>query len=120
MSRHVVAESSSGAGIAPVTSARTVPAGRSRWFASLVSILGLFEIVMATSAGSTSTRAIGLVGGVALIAAPWATGRGYRWGLPLLLIGTVPFAVVTWWTVVTPVLAVVALAMGIPLARKLR
>ena len=90
----------------------------SRRLGYLVSLLGVFEVLMACSAGSTSVRLIGLLGGVALITTPWLTGRRSRWGLPLLLLGTVPFAVMTWWTLITPLLAVVALTLGIPLARR--
>lgn len=120
MSRDLIAEPASGAGPPAVAPSMTAPSRWSWWLASLVSLLGIFEVLMATSAGSTSTRVIGLLGGVALIAAPWLTGGRRHRGLPLILIGTVPFAVVTWWTLVTPLLAVVALAIGIPLARRRR
>lgn len=120
MSGDLVAEPSSDKGTSPAVASTPTRQGRSWWLAGLVSLLGIFEVIMATSAGSTSTRMIGLLGGVALIAAPWLNGRGRRWGLSLLLLGTVPLAAVTWWTLVTPALALVALAIGIPLARAAR
>ncbi len=79
----------------------------------LISLLGTFEVLMAVSAGSTITILAGVVGGLALMTAPWA--KGVAVSAVLLLIGTVPFAVLTWWTVVSPLLAVLALAMGLVL-----
>lgn len=86
------------------------------WLPALVSVLGGFEILMAVSAGPSTTIAVGAVGGVALIAAPWAPTVGLRIGL--LLLGVVPFAVLTWWSVASPIVAVLALALGLTALRR--
>ncbi len=86
------------------------------WLPALVSVLGGFEILMAVSAGPWMTMAAGVVGGVALIAAPWAPAVGLRIGL--LLLGVVPFAVLTWWSVASPIVAVLALAVGLTTLRR--
>lgn len=87
---------------------RTGPMGT--WLRLLPSVLGAFEVLLAVRAGPGWTVAVGLVGGVALITAPWLPYPPLR--VVLLLIGTVPFAALTWWSVAGPLLAVVALAIG--------
>lgn len=77
----------------------------------LVSALGAVELLMAAGAGPVTTIAGGAVGGLALLAAPWVPD--VRSALGLLIIGTLPFAALTWWTVVSPLLAVAALAIGL-------
>ncbi|MCU1455857.1 MAG: hypothetical protein JWN46_4003 [Acidimicrobiales bacterium] len=86
---------------------------RSSWMRGLVSLLGAFEILMAVSAGPTLTVAVGIIGGAALIAAPWVRRRAR---LGMLIVGTLPFAALTWWSLVGPLLAVVALAIGLTTA----
>lgn len=57
---------------------------------------------------------LGLVGAVLVIAAA-LLARGLRGvALVLLLVGVLPLAAVTWWSIVTPLLAVVALLLAIP------
>lgn len=85
------------------------------WFRILVSVLGAFELLMAVSAGPWPTIAVGVVGGLALVAAPWLSAA--RPALVLLVIGTLPFAVLTWWSLAGPLLAVLALAIGLPMLR---
>ncbi len=86
------------------------------WPLLLVSALGAFEVLMAVSAGSVMTAAVGVAGGVALMAAPWPQSARLR--MALLIIGTVPFALLTWWSVASPLLAVVALAVGLTALRR--
>jgi hypothetical protein len=64
----------------------------------------------AAGAGPVATITVGAVGGLALAAARWVPDA--RPALGLLVIGTLPFAALTWWSVVSPVLAVAALAIG--------
>ena len=66
---------------------------------------------MALGAGSLSIVLIGAFAGIALIVAPWASTLGLRAGL--LLVGTVPFAAIAWWSLVPVLLSVLALALGI-------
>jgi hypothetical protein len=80
------------------------------WLQDLLSALGGFELLMAVSAGEPAIVAVGVLGGLALLVAPW-TPRG-RLPAVLLLIGTVPFAALTWWSLVSPLLAVLALVLG--------
>ena len=81
------------------------------WTRLLVSALGGVELLMAAGAGPVAIIAVGAVGGLALVAAPWM--RDARLALALLVLGTLPFAASTWWTGVSPLLAVTALAIGL-------
>jgi hypothetical protein len=90
---------------------RTRQVTSAAWVPLLISILGGFEIFMAVSAGPAATIVVGIIGGLALMAAPWIKGRAAP--IMLLLIGTLPFAVIAWWSVAAPVLAVVALGIGL-------
>jgi hypothetical protein len=81
----------------------------------LLSALGACELLMA--AGATPWgMAVGGVGGLALIAAAWAfrTPGGIT---AALVVGTVPFAVVGWTVVVPILVAVVAVALAVPIVR---
>jgi hypothetical protein len=81
---------------------------------ALVSLLGAFEVLMAFGAGSDLIRVVGIVCGLALAAAPWAARRVRGVTLLLVVVGTVPFAVLTLTSLVTPVLAIVAwILMGL-------
>jgi hypothetical protein len=85
------------------------------WLHLLISVLGAFEVLMAVSAGPVATIGVGVVGGLALMSAPWI--RGLAIPAVLLLIGTIPFAIITWWTVASPLLAALALGIGLVLLR---
>jgi len=88
---------------------------RANWTRGLVSVLGATEILMAVSAAPITTALIGIAGGCALMAAPWVGGRASIVRIPLLLIGTLPFAALTWWSLASPLVAIVALTMGFTL-----
>lgn len=88
------------------------------WLRVLVSTLGAFELLMAVGAGPLMTPAVGVVGGLALITAPWVAD--VRLGVALLLIGTLPFAALTWWSLASPLLAILALTIGLTTRRHQR
>lgn len=76
-------------------------------------MLGGFELLMAVSAAPAVIMAAGLVACGALIAAAVLIKSGSRSMIAVLGVATVPFAALTWWTVVTPLLTAVALAIGL-------
>ena len=86
----------------------TRPSLSNRWMCALVSVLGACEVLMALGAGSALTRAVGVVGGIALAAAPWFVGRVNGVALVLLMVGTVPFVALTVMSLISPLLAVLA------------
>jgi hypothetical protein len=84
-----------------------------RWLRGLLGVLGAFELLMAVSAASAVAMAAGVLAGCVLIAAAIVTRPGSKSMIALLVAATVPFAALTWWTVVTPLLTVVAFAIGL-------
>ena len=87
-----------------------------KWLRGLLGILGALDLLMAVSATSTITTAAGLVGGGALIAAAVLTKPGRRTTV-ILVAAPWPFAILTWWTIVTPLLTVVAFVIGVAATR---
>lgn len=85
--------------------------------AALLSLLGGFELLMAVSAAPTTTAAVGVLGGLALVAVPWVPG-GLPARLSLLALGTLPFMLLTWSSLATPLLAAVALGLGTTVLRR--
>lgn len=83
------------------------------WLRGLLGLLGAFELLMAVSAAAVAVVAAGLVAGAALVAAAVLARPGRRTISAALVAATLPFAALTWWTVVTPLLTVVALAIGL-------
>jgi len=93
--------------------------GHRVWLPVLVSVLGAYEVVLAVSAG-VGIAVLGTVSGLAVMAAPWVARRWARTGAALLVVGTVPVAVVTWWSLVVPWVALLALAVGLPVILGMR
>jgi len=95
------------------------PVIRRNWIRGLVTLLGAFEILMAVSAGPLVTIAAGVIGGAVLVVTPWLADRAKPATiLAALLIGTLPFAALTYWSVASPVLAVVALILAFPAIKR--
>ena len=83
----------------------------------LTSVLGAFVILVAAPAGP-ATLAFGVVSGLLIAVAPWIRGGPRILGPLLLLLGTIPFAAYTWWSIVTPLIAVLALIAGFVALRR--
>ena len=88
------------------------------WLQGLVGFLAALVLLMAVSAASLSTVAAGLVAGDALIAAAVMSVPGRQKLVIVLVAATSPFVAMTWWTIATPVLTVVALAIGLAATRR--
>jgi hypothetical protein len=88
------------------------------WTGVLTAILGgLFVFLGATSPGIAGV--IGIIGGVVVLAVLVAsTWLGRRVSVLLLLVAVAPFAVLTWWSIVTPLIAVLAVVLGFVAIRK--
>lgn len=80
-----------------------------------MNLLGAFEFLMAISAAPIWTMLVGIAGAIASMIGPWLGSRMFF--LSLLLLGTLPFTILTWWSLVTPVLAIVALTIGLTILR---
>lgn len=83
-----------------------------RLYQILLAAIGLlYGWVGIASTGIASVLA--LTGGAAIIAAAVLAGRRLL-AAGLLLVGVLPLAIVTWWSIATPLLACVALLLAIP------
>lgn len=91
--------------------AELVAAARVRWLSVLVSALGAAEVLLAVTAAPRSTALVGVLGGLLLAAAPWLTGPAGRRRLLLAALGTVPFAVLAWTSLLAPLVAVLGLGL---------
>ena len=82
------------------------------WLAGLTAVLAAFYIFLgATALGLAG--ALGILGGVAILATLAASSRlSHRTRLLALCAAAAPFAALTWWSVVTPLLAVLLITIG--------
>ena len=105
-----------GAGAALVelrAAARDVRATIGRnWLAVLTAVLAASYVFLgATALGLAGV--LGILGGIAILAALAASPRIPARLRPLvLLVAALPFAALTWWSVVTPLLAILVVAIG--------
>lgn len=81
------------------------------WRVALLAACGASYVLLgATAIGGAG--ALGIVGGVLLWAVPAAARRSRATAYGVLLAGALPFAAVTWWSVVTPLIAMLAIWFG--------
>ena len=87
---------------------------RRAWLGVLTLVLAIVYVFLgATALGVAGT--LGILGGIAVVLALANAPRIPRRLRPVvLLVAVVPFALLTWWSVVTPLLAVLILAIGWP------
>jgi hypothetical protein len=84
---------------------------------AIVVLAGFFVYVGIAEVGTA--RLFGVLGGFLIVAGLFARGRSRLLGAGLLVIGALPLAVTTWWSIITPLIAVLVLLLGlIALARK--
>ncbi len=87
------------------------------WLRGLLFTLGAFDLLMAVSAAPSITVAAGLVAGGVVIAAAVLVQPGRKTTVSLLVVASLPFAILTWWTIVTPLLTAVAFVIGVAATR---
>jgi|ERR1700680_2901201 len=77
----------------------------------LLVILGaLYVYIGAYETGLT--RFVGILGGLLIAAAALSRSRSRRIAAALLLLGALPLAIATWWSIVTPLIAVLTFLLG--------
>ena len=107
-----------GAGILTVDSwTDTASVVRQNWLRCLLGGLGACQLLLA--AGSTGVgSAVGVISGIALVAAAcWPNPR--RWVLVgLIILGTVPFAALAWTALVPVLVMLVTAVVAVPLLRE--
>ena len=86
------------------------------WRAGLVALCGAYYAVLGATALGVAGL-LGVLGGALIWAAIFTARRSPDLAQALLLAGALPFAAATWWSVVTPVVAVLAIVIGHGLSR---
>jgi hypothetical protein len=84
----------------------------------LVAILGAYYLMLGLEIGGI-TGLIGIAGGVLILLALPLRTRSRPLASALLLIGATPVAVMLWWSVVVPVLALLTLVLGGVMLRRM-
>lgn len=87
--------------------------GRRQWMQGMTAVVALLVLWVGVSANG-AVRILAAASCVALLARVALGSRHRVVAAGLLVAGTLPLAVFTWWSIVTPVLAVLALAVGWP------
>jgi hypothetical protein len=82
-----------------------------RWPVALTGAVGLLYLWIGVSAHG-GERLLGIAGGLLVLAALAAATRSRTAALVLLAIGALPLAAATWWSIVTPLLALLVLPLG--------
>ena len=89
------------------------PILRRRWLAVLTTMLATMYVMIGV-AGRGSLLLTGLLGAGAILGS-LALGRRYHLlAIALLVLGMAPLVALTWWSIVTPVIALVCLIVGWP------
>jgi hypothetical protein len=82
-----------------------------RWRIGLVSLCGVYYIFLGATALGVA-GALGILGGLLIWTAIALASRSHAVAHAVLAVGALPFAFLTWWSVVTPLIAILALAIG--------
>ena len=91
--------------------------GRNLFQGATVVLAGLYLYIGVHEVGAP--RLFGIIGSVLIVAAVFARSRSRLLGAGLLVIGALPLAVETWWSIITPLIAVLVILLGwIVLAQK--
>jgi len=79
-----------------------------RW-TLMLGALGALELWLAATATGPA-RILGALGGLLVLAT--AALRPRQWAVVPVAVGALPFAVLTWWSVTTPLLALLAVVFA--------
>lgn len=83
----------------------------------IVVLGGLYVYVAIYDAGIE--RFIGVLGGIGIVGAVFVKRRSRQTAGGLLLLGALPLAILTWWSIVTPLIAGLAILLAaLSLSRK--
>lgn len=84
---------------------------RRTWPIVLVGVVALLYLWVGIAAQGWD-RVWGLAGGLLILTAVAVARRSLTVAIALLMIGALPLAIATWWSIATPVLAIVAIFLG--------
>lgn len=83
-----------------------------RWLDVLTVVLGAFYVFLGATALGVAGL-LGVVGGIMIVAVVATSSRIPSRIAPIVLVAAaLPFAVLTWWSIVTPLVAILVVAIG--------
>ncbi len=89
-------------------------AAERRWAAILLAVLALVYVFLGVTALGVA-GALGAAGGLVVLALIAMRGRiAIPLARVLLIVAAIPFAAMTWWSAVTPLVGVLLLVLGVP------
>jgi hypothetical protein len=83
-----------------------------RWWIGLTAMMGGYYVVLGADALPKATGFVGIACGLMIWGALRVAPRSHRLAIWLLAVGALAFAIVTWWSVATPVTAMLLLTIG--------
>lgn len=83
-----------------------------RWRVGLTAVLGGYYVFLGADALPRVDGFVGILSGLAIWAALRVAARSHRLAVGMLVVGALAFAIVTWWSIVTPIIAILVLAIG--------
>jgi hypothetical protein len=86
---------------------------RHHWLSGLTALLAAYYLFLGGDALPKAVGILGILGALAIWTALLDTHRPHRVRLILLTVGALPFAIATWWSVITPLIALLILAIGV-------
>lgn len=84
---------------------------RRTWPAVLIAVLAVCYLWIGAAEHGWD-RVLGLVGGAVILTAVVVARRSVPAAFALLIVGVLPLAIVTWWSIVTPLIAILTLLLG--------
>jgi hypothetical protein len=83
-----------------------------RWRIGLTAVLGGYYVFLGAGALPKAAGFVGIFSGLAIWLALRVAPRSHRLAVGMLAVGALAFAFVTWWSVVTPIIAILVLTIG--------
>jgi len=81
------------------------------WWPGLAALVAICYGIIGLEVG-TAVGVTGVLGAVLIVTALGLRSRSRPLAGALLCVGALPFALLTWWSVITPLLAILALICG--------
>jgi len=74
-----------------------------RWRIGLTAVLAGYDVFLGADALPKAAGLVGILGGLAVWLALWVAPQAHRLAVGLLAVGALAFAIVTWWSAITPI-----------------
>jgi hypothetical protein len=83
-----------------------------RWRVGLTAVLGGYYVFLGADTLPKAAGFVGILSGLAIWGALRVAPRSHRLAVGMLVVGALAFAIVTWWSLVTPIIALLVVTIG--------